>query len=171
MTSRTWGNRYNPRLAGSPSEGGDEAKRSVVELRSLAVGLCACIKGCPDFTKPKGRPSILPSVYQYLPDRRASSPGVSQPGLPFAASVIPTPPHPRTPFDLTLRRSISKAIRRRMQPRQSLTDATGATHNASRHSHKPPIFRTHRSSFCCIFLEIPPASPYRARRTFCRGTP
>jgi hypothetical protein len=85
MTSRTWGNRCNPSSAGSRGEVGrgvkgarrafistldappdlfiierrNEAERSTVELRSLAVGFCGCIKGSPDFMKSKGRPSIL----------------------------------------------------------------------------------------------------------------
>jgi hypothetical protein len=85
MTSRTWGNRCHRSSAASPGEvgsgvkgarrafistldatpdlfsieHGNEAKRSAVELRSLEVGFCGCIKSCPDFTKSKGRPSIL----------------------------------------------------------------------------------------------------------------
>src|SRR5205807_2660003 len=87
MISRTWGNRCPRSSAGSPGEvgrgvkgarrafistldappdllrieRGDEAKRSAVELRSLAVGFRCCIKGSPDLMKITGRPSILPS--------------------------------------------------------------------------------------------------------------
>jgi hypothetical protein len=87
MTCRTWENRCKRSSAASPGkvgrgikgarrafistldappdlfriEGGNEAKRSTVELRSLAVGFCGRIKGCPEFMRSKGRPSILRS--------------------------------------------------------------------------------------------------------------
>src|SRR6516164_3043741 len=66
MTCRTWENRCKRSSAASPGkvriEGGNEAKRSTVELRSLAVGFCGRIKGCPEFMRSKGRPSILRSA-------------------------------------------------------------------------------------------------------------
>src|SRR6516164_6760013 len=66
MTCRTWENRCKRSSAASPGkvriEGGNEAKRSTVELRSLAVGFCGRIKGCPEFMRSKGRPSILRSI-------------------------------------------------------------------------------------------------------------
>jgi len=36
------------------------SETSAVDLRSLAVGFCGCIKGCPDFTKSKGPILRLP---------------------------------------------------------------------------------------------------------------
>ena len=97
MTCRTWRNRCNRSSDASPGEvgrgvkgarrafistldappdlfrieHGNEAKRSTVELRSLAVGFCCCIKGSPDFHEIKGEP-----VYIALSHEEARGPEV-----------------------------------------------------------------------------------------------
>src|SRR6516225_267096 len=90
MTCRTWENRCKRSSAASPGkvriEGGNEAKRSTVELRSLAVGFCGRIKGCPEFMRSKGRPSILRNVDRFVRKPLATR-EVLFPRSPFRARV------------------------------------------------------------------------------------